>query len=146
MNILTPTRVLSVLTLLLFAAPAFAQGSPVGVWRTIDEQTNEAKSLVRIFEESGKLVGEIQTLLPEGRMCNACVEPYQGTDARGVRILTGFSRDGDTWKGGRITNIADGKVYKAKMKVQPDGTLRVWGYVGLDTRLTRRAQIWERVQ
>lgn len=146
MKILTPTRVLGVLTLLLFSFPTFAQGSPVGVWRTIDEQTNEAKSLVRIFEEGGKLVGEIQTLLPEGRMCNACVEPYRGTNARGVRILRGFSRDGDTWRGGRILNIADGKDYKAKMKVQPDGTLRLWGYVGLDTPLTRRAQVWERVQ
>jgi len=147
MKILTLHRVLGVLTLLLFAIPALAQGpSPVGVWRTIDDETGEPKSLVRIFEEGGKLVGEIQTLLPEGRMCNSCVEPYRGTDARGTRILRGFSQRGDTWRGGRILNIADGKDYKAKMKVQPDGTLRVWGYVVIDTPATRKAQVWERVR
>ncbi|GAB5534249.1 MAG: DUF2147 domain-containing protein [Rubricoccaceae bacterium] len=145
MKTLTLHRALGVLTLLLFAVPALAQ-TPVGVWRTIDDQTGEPKSLVRIFEESGNLVGDIQTLLPEGRLCEACVAPYQGTDVSGTRIMWGFSRDGDTWKGGRILNVANGKEYKAKMKLQPDGTLRLWGYVGLDTPLTRKAQVWERVR
>ena len=146
MKFLTFPRALGVLALLLFALPVLAQSSPTGIWRTIDDETGEPKSLVRIYEEGGKLVGDIQTLLPEGRMCDTCVAPYRGTNARGARILRGFSLRGDTWTGGRILNIADGKDYKAKMKVQSDGTLRVWGYVGMDTPLTRKAQVWERVQ
>ena len=146
MKILTFRRSLGVLTLLLFAIPAFAQPSPVGVWRTIDDETGDPKSLVRIFEESGQLVGEVQTLLPEGRRCVDCVAPYQGTDMRGTRILWGFTRDGDTWTGGRIVNPANAKEYKAKMKIQPDGTLRLWGYVGFDSFATRKAQVWERVR
>lgn len=145
MMTLTPRRALGLLTLLLFAVPALAQ-SPVGVWRTIDDETGEPKSLVRIFERGGELVGEIQTLLPEGRRCVDCAAPYKGTDMRGTEILSGFTRDGDAWKGGRIVNPANGKTYKAKMQLQSNGTLRLWGYVGFDSPMTRKAQVWERVR
>ena len=145
MKALTLHRALGVLTLLLFAIPALAQ-SPVGVWRTIDDETGDPKSLVRIYEKGGKLVGDIQTLLPENRKCVDCVAPYKGTDMRGTQILSGFSRSGDAWTGGRIVNPANGKTYKAKMEIQPDGRLRLWGYVGFDSPLTRKAQVWERVQ
>ncbi|MEM1055927.1 MAG: DUF2147 domain-containing protein [Bacteroidota bacterium] len=138
-------RLFGVLALLAFAIPALAQ-TPVGTWRTIDDDTGEPRSLVRIYETGGQLVGEVVHLLPRGRTCQDCVAPYQGTTMEGVRVLSGFTRDGNTWTGGRITDPASGKEYKAKMRVERDGRLRVWGYVGVDTPLTRRNQRWERVR
>lgn len=129
----------------LVAGPALAQ-SPLGVWRTVDDATGEPKSLVRIFEENGMLVGEIQQLLPAGRLCEGCAGRFNNSDLRGTRILTGFRQDGNEWSGGRITDPKTGRVYRAKMRVDRDGRLRVWGYVGADTPLTRRAQFWERVR
>lgn len=145
MSFLSPSRVLVALLALLLAGPALAQ-SPVGTWRTVDDETGEPKSLVRVFEEGGQLVGEIQQLLPAGRRCTGCAARYEGSDLVGTRILTGFRQDGNTWEGGRITDPKTGRVYRAKMRVQNDGRLRVWGYVGMDTPLTRRAQFWERVR
>lgn len=139
-------RLLGVLALLAFALPVFAQGTPVGTWRTIDDETGEPKSTVRIYESGGQLVGDIQGLLPRGRRCEGCAGRFNNSTLEGVRILEGFTRDGDTWSGGRITDPKSGKTYKAKMKVERDGRLRVWGYVGVDTPVTRRNQRWERVR
>ena len=138
-------RALGAFALLAFALPALAQ-TPVGVWRTIDDDTGEPKSLVRIYERGGKLYGEIAQLLPEGRVCDDCIEEYRGSDMRGVQILRDYRRDGDTWSGGRITDPQNGKTYKSKMVIERDGRLKVWGYVGFDSALTRRAQYWERVR
>ena len=48
---------------LLLPAFAFAQTSPVGLWKTIDDDGKTAKSLVRISEQGGTLVGSIDKLL-----------------------------------------------------------------------------------
>ncbi len=141
---LTPSRFLAVLAALLVALPAFAQSSPVGTWRTIDEATNQPKSIVRVFERGGQLFGEIVRLLPEGRRCVDCAARFNGQDLRGTEILSGFTRSGSTWEGGRITDPKNGRTYRAKMQIQSDGRLKVWGYVGMDTPLTRRAQYWVR--
>ncbi|MDT0630973.1 DUF2147 domain-containing protein [Rubrivirga sp. S365] len=139
-------RALGALALFAFALPALAQTTPVGTWRTINDDTGEPQSLVRIYERDGELYGEIAGLLPEGRVCEDCDEEYRGSDMKGVEILRDFERDGDTWKGGRITDPQSGKTYKAKMEVERDGRLKVWGFVGFDSPLTRRTQYWERVQ
>ena len=38
-------------------APAWAQSTPAGVWKTIDDATGKEKSLVRIVESSGVYTG-----------------------------------------------------------------------------------------
>lgn len=139
-------RALGALLLFAFALPAFAQSTPAGTWRTINDDTGEPQSLVRIYERDGKLYGEIAGLLPEGRVCEDCDQKYQGSDMKGVQILRDFKRSGDTWENGRITDPQSGKTYKAKMQVERDGRLKVWGFVGFDSPLTRRTQYWERVQ
>ena len=55
---------------LLFSAavsPSYASDamSPVGLWRTIDDETGKAKSLVRITEVNGELQGTIEKLFRE---------------------------------------------------------------------------------
>ena len=64
MKTLSTGRLLGALALLLLALPAFAQeASPIGVWRTIDDETGEPKAHIEIYEEGGKLHGRILTLL-----------------------------------------------------------------------------------
>ena len=143
MKTFTPGRLLGGLALLLFAFPAFAQ-SPVGVWRTIDDEDGEPKSHVEIYQEDGKLFGRIQTLLPEGRLCEECAEEYDGRDLRGVVILRDLEPDGDEWSGGTITDPKTGRTYRAKMSLDGPNRLRVRGYVGFS--LLGRTQVWERVR
>lgn len=142
MTSFTPSRLAGLLALALFALPAMAQ-SPVGQWRTIDDETGEPKSIVRIFEENGNVVGEIVKLLPEGRRCQDCSGSFNNSTLRGTRILSGLSRDGDEYNGGTIVDPKTGKTYKVKMKVQRDGRLYLRGYVGVPA--LGRTQYWERV-
>ena len=40
---------------LVYSAALFAQSSPVGTWRTVDDETGKSKSHLEIFEKDGKL-------------------------------------------------------------------------------------------
>lgn len=143
MKTLTPGRLLGVLALLLFALPALAQ-SPIGVWRTIDDEDGEPKSHIEIYEQGGKLHGRILMLLPEGRICEDCAEGYDGLDLRGVVVLRDMEPDDDEWSGGTITDPKSGRTYRAKMSLDGPTRLRVRGYVGFS--MLGRTQVWERVQ
>ncbi|MEM7655878.1 MAG: response regulator [Bacteroidota bacterium] len=49
----------------LLAVFGFGQNQIVGVWKTIDDETNKAKSLVEIYEQDGKLYGKVIKLFRE---------------------------------------------------------------------------------
>ena len=143
MNTSTPVRFLGALALLLFALPAVAQ-SPVGVWRTVDDEDGEPKSHIEIYEEGGMLHGRVLTLLPEGRVCEDCAEGYDNSDLRGVVLLRDMEPNGDEWSGGSITDPKNGRTYRAKMSLDGPNRLRVRGFVGFS--LLGRTQVWERVR
>ena len=61
---------------LLLGAGAGAQdASPVGLWKTIDDETGQAKALVRISEDAGVVSGRIEKLFNPSRphpVCDQC--------------------------------------------------------------------------
>ena len=133
-----------------FSATAFAQ-SPVGKWRTIDDETGEARSVVEIYQQDGKLFGKISKMLPEGRssICDpeVCEGEYAGKDLIGAVILRDLERDGDEWDGGKITDPKNGKTYNAKMSLKDANTLDVRGFVKVPLMGSAlgRTQTWYRV-
>ena len=56
-------------SLFAIASSVFAQAtdSPVGLWKTIDDETKQTKSLVRISESGGAFVGALSPHLGAGR-------------------------------------------------------------------------------
>ena len=63
----------------------------------------------------------------------------------GMVLLYGFRPAGpNTFEEGTIYNGENGKTYKANVALQPDGTLRLRGYVG--SPMFGETQIWTRVQ
>ena len=155
-------RLFGVLALLAFAVPALAQ-SPVGTWRTIDDETGQPKSVVRVTQNSdGTLTGTIVRLLPEGRTCSDCVDRYpndgpvasmrgralKNQNLQGLVILSGFQdRDGDgKWEDGLAFNPADGKKYRGWLRVERDGRLRLTGGYKILGRIIGKTQYWERVR
>lgn len=143
MKILTSSRILGLIALLAFALPAMAQ-SPVGVWRTIDDDDGEPKSEVEIYEQGGKLFGRVLRLLPEGQLCEDCADQYEGSNMQGVVFLRDMEPDGDEWSGGNITDPKNGRTYRCKMKLDGPNRLEVRGFLGIS--LLGRTQVWERVQ
>ena len=130
-----------------WASPAFAQGaaSPVGLWRTIDDQTRQEKSLVRIFERDGALFGRIERILTDqsDAKCTKCVDERRDQPVLGMTIITGMRRAGEQWEGGRILDPNNGKVYASLMRLLEGGRkLEVRGYVG--SAILGRSQVWLR--
>jgi uncharacterized protein (DUF2147 family) len=60
----------------------------------------------------------------------------------GLRVLTGFTRSGAVWSGGRAYDPKTGKSYRARLALNPDGTLKVTGCI----MIFCRSQQWTRVR
>ena len=130
---------------LLFARFSTAQ-SVFGVWRTIDDETGEPKSHVKIYEKNGKLYGRVIKLLPAATttVCNNCPGDKNGKSLYDVDIIWDMEKDGDQWDDGKIVDPANGKVYSCKIYLKDKDNLIVRGYIGFS--LFGRSQTWERVE
>lgn len=129
------------------AVPAFAnECSPVGKWRTFDDKTGEAKSIVTISEQSGKLYGQVTEILivaDKNAVCAKCEGDLKDKPVLGLTILSGLEPDGNRWDGGTILEPSTGKTYKASISVIDCGDrLEVRGYRG--SRAFGRTQTWVR--
>ncbi len=125
-----------------------AELSPVGVWKTIDDETRQPKSLVQISEQNGVLEGRVIKLFraPEqdqNPRCDKCEGARKDQPILGMTILSGLRRDGDAWRGGEIVDPKTGSIYKARLRVIEEGQkLEVRGFVGVS--LFGRTQLWLR--
>jgi uncharacterized protein (DUF2147 family) len=137
----------------LLDAPARADeadplSSPVGRWRTIDDKTGKAKSVISIREEGGRLYGKIEQILdpkpddPDPR-CVKCGGEQKDQPILGLQILSGFRKDGERWSGGKVLDPENGKTYSCNMGLVDGGhKLQVRGFVGI--ALIGRTQTWIR--
>ena len=127
----------------LFSVLSFAQIE--GKWKTIDDETKQAKSIVEIFKKSdGKYYGKVSQLLikPADPNCTACKDDRKGKPILGMEIIRGLSKEKDEFTGGTITDPKTGKTYKCTITRSGD-KLNVRGYLGLS--LLGRTQVWEKV-
>ena len=137
------------LTALLVLSSSASAQSPIGQWRTIDDETGEAKSIVEIYKQDGELYGKIVQILPEGTssICDVCDGEFANKELVGVVIIKGMQQDGDEWEDGTITDPKNGKTYNAKMSLDGPDTLNVRGFikVPLMGSAIGRTQTWYRV-
>ncbi len=137
---------------LLTLAVAGASPAPslLGRWKTLDDKTGEAKSIVSVYVESGELKARVDSLLPlpgkdPNRVCEKCEGERKGQRIRGMIVAWGLKPKNGVWEGGRILDPVNGKIYRCRIAADPDGkTLIVRGYIGIS--LLGRSQKWERVE
>lgn len=141
----------SILLVALLAAASLAHAadadSPVGTWKTIDDKTGHAKSVVEISEENGELRGKVLRVLESQRgphpICTACEGERKDKPIEGMTIMWGVHKSGNTWGGGKILDPTIGKTYSVKLTVIEGGKkLDVHGYIGV--ALLGRSQTWLR--
>ncbi len=141
----------ALITLFLSSASltALAQMSPVGTWRSIDDETKEAKSEVVISDAGGVLTGKVSKLLRKDAKqdvkCTECTDDRKDKAVIGLDIIRGAKKteSKDVWEGGTIIDPENGKSYKLKLTPMEGGkTLEVRGYIAFFSR----AQTWVRVQ
>ena len=133
----------------VFAAPALAQMTPEGLWRSIDDKTGEPKSEIRIKSNGGALEGRIEKLLrkeaDQNAVCEKCTDDRKGKPMVGLEIIRGAKKaDGkDVWEDGKILDPESGKNYTLRLTPKDGGSkLDVRGSVlGIG-----RTQTWVRVK
>jgi uncharacterized protein (DUF2147 family) len=136
---------------LLLTAPlaAFAQMSPVGIWHSIDDKTQETKSEIVIADSGGVLSGRIAKLLrkdvKQDAVCDRCTDDRKDKPILGMEIIRGAKKqDGkEVWEEGKILDPENGKSYTLRLTpIEAGKKLDVRGSIfGVG-----RTQTWVRVQ
>jgi uncharacterized protein (DUF2147 family) len=130
------------------ATAAFAQSTPVGTWRNIDDKTGEAKAEIRIAESGGALNGHIVKRLGQQAKptdaCDECKDDRKGKPMDGLEIIRGAKKaaDKDVWQDGKILDPENGREYALRLTpIEGGRKLEVRGSIGP----FGRTQTWVRV-
>lgn len=110
--------------------------SIIGKWKTIDDETNEPKSIVEITERNGKIYGKIIKLFrnPDedpDPVCEECPADDKRYNKKvlGMEIIEGMGADGNEFSGGTILDPKNGKIYRCRLWKEGEN-LKVRGYWG----------------
>lgn len=121
--------------------------SVVGKWKTIDDETGKPKSVVEIYEKSGKIYGKIIEIFEEdkrNKVCEECSGEDKNKPVLGMVIIKGLIKDGNEYNSGEILDPKNGKVYKCFITLEGNNKLKLRGYIGVS--LFGRTQYWTRVK
>ena len=144
--------------------PVWAQATPVGLWRSIDDKTGQPKAEIRIkANAAGVLTGAVEkSLAPSDQpLCSACPDDRKDQPKLGLEIIRGVTKaevkaevkadvkaevkteDKPVWDGGTIIDPENGRIYKLRLTpVDAGNKLEVRGAFGPFWR----TQTWLRVQ
>lgn len=132
---------------LLITAKSFAQSGEkvLGKWKTIDDNTGKAKSIVELYKKGDLLYGKITKLFREpgeeqNPLCDECPGDKKNQPVLGMVIITDMHYDADDheWDEGEILDPESGNVYDCKLWVNDEGKLKVRGYLAF----FYRTQTW----
>lgn len=118
-----------------------------GKWKTIDDKTGDAKSIVEIYEQNGKIYGKVVEILNPARKnskCDKCDGADKGKPIEGLIIIKGLKKDGEKYTDGDILDPQKGKLYSCTIKLDGKDKLDVRGYMGIS--MLGRTQVWHRVK
>ncbi|HRK55541.1 MAG TPA: DUF2147 domain-containing protein [Cyclobacteriaceae bacterium] len=120
----------------------------IGKWKTIDDETNEAKSVVEITERNGKVYGQIIKLFrapneDQDPLCSECPKDdiRYNRKVLGMDIILDMTPDEDGYSSGTILDPEEGKIYRCRLWVEGK-KLKVRGYWGP----FYRTQTWARYE
>ncbi|MES2239277.1 MAG: DUF2147 domain-containing protein [Bacteroidota bacterium] len=138
-----------VTVILMFVSCVFySQNKGVlGKWKTIDDETGKPKSIVEIYEKSGKIYGKVIEILDTVHKNDFCKE-CSGEDANkpilGMIVIKGLTQNDKEYGSGKILDPKNGKLYQCFITLVGNDKLKVRGYIGIS--LFGRTQYWQRVK
>lgn len=136
---------LLLVSLLFVKICAYSQ-SVIGKWKTIDDETGQAKSIVEIFEQNGKVYGKVIEILDvehKKSLCTNCTGLDKNKPILGLTVIKGLIKDEDEYNSGKILDPKNGKLYKCYITLENKDKLKVRGYIGFS--LLGRTQYWYRM-
>jgi len=135
----------AVALLLVLVAPAYAQNTPVGLWKNLEE---DKTTLIRITESGGKLQGKIEKVLKGGvedaaAKCVKCKDDKKDKPMAGLELMWDMTKAGDKWEGGKLLDPESGRIVNCRLELAEGGKkLNVRGSVAF----LSKTQTWVREQ
>ncbi|MXV38188.1 DUF2147 domain-containing protein [Flavobacteriaceae bacterium Ap0902] len=131
--------------LFLFLGTFLIAQSAVGTWKTVDDESGEAKSYIQIYEKDGELYGKVIEILSDKKdaVCSSCKGKNKNKPIVGMVVLEGVEKDGkNKWDDGKILDPNNGKTYDVSLELVEKNKLKVRGYIGFS--MLGRTQYWYR--
>ncbi|HKK75794.1 MAG TPA: DUF2147 domain-containing protein [Saprospiraceae bacterium] len=146
-------RIILLSLMMLGFLPVNAQETILGSWTSIDDQSGEERSHIRIYRNSqGEIEGRVTEVLSspvpiDETVCQKCSrdDPRYKQPVEGMVVITDMkaSPDKKSARGGQILDPESGREYGCILTLTENGQkLKVRGFVGF--KALGRTQVWRR--
>lgn len=122
----------SIILISILSGTNLVAQNPLGLWRTVDDKTGQAKSIIELYEYQGEIHGKITQLIlkPQDSKCDKCSGDKKNQPLAGMTILWGLKAKDAKWGDGDILDPESGKEYNCTIWFENNKNteLKVRGY------------------
>ena len=131
----------------LLALPLAAQAqsdSPFGRWKTLDDETGKAMTIVEVYRaQNDTLAARIVENIAAPPTCTRCFGANKDRSIIGMNVLWGLRNNNGTWGGGNGLKPSTGDTFTARSLEVIDGGRRL-KVTGCKARFLCRSAEWVR--